>query len=263
MTIFGSCMPTAFQYCSDLHLEFPLNEQFMRKYPIEVSGDVLLLAGDVVPFAVMEQHSDFFDFCADNFEMTYWVPGNHEYYHSDIGQRSGVVHEFIKPNVVLANNVSVEHKGVQLILATLWSKIDPVYEWDMQRAMSDFHVIRDSGNRFSIRAFNRLHEKGLAFVKRAVADAQAQEKIVVTHHVPTLMHYPQQYVGSVLNQAFAIELYDFIEPSGIHSWIYGHHHTNTPAFKIGATDMLTNQLGYVKHGEHRTYSRSRVIAIGQ
>ncbi len=254
-------MPPTFQYCSDLHLEFPLNEQFMRKYPIEVLGDVLLLAGDVVPFAVMDKHNDFFDFCAANFEMTYWLPGNHEYYYGDIASRSGVVQEHIRPNVILANNVSIDHKGVQLIFSALWSRIDPANEWDIQRAMSDFHAIKDRGARFSIQTFNGLHEEALAFIKQAVADAPAKEKIVVTHHVPTFMHYPQQYRGSVLNQAFATELSAFISTSGVHSWIYGHHHANTDPFKIGDTNMLTNQLSYVKHGEHRTYSRSKVITL--
>ncbi len=38
------------------------------------------------------------------------------------------------------------------------------------------------------------------------------------------------------------ELHDVIAGSQAKYWIYGHHHTNTPAFKIGDTTLLTNQL---------------------
>ncbi len=55
------------QYCSDLHLEFKENKNYLRENPIIPSGEILLLGGDIVPFAVMDSHNDFFDFVADNF----------------------------------------------------------------------------------------------------------------------------------------------------------------------------------------------------
>ena len=249
------------QYCSDLHLEFSLNEKFMRKYPLQVKGDILLLAGDIVPFAQMDKHQDFFDFAADNFEQTYWLPGNHEHYHSDIARRGGVVEEPIRSNVLLVNNTTRMHGDVQLIFSTLWSKIDIANALPVQRAMSDFHVIRNNGQRFSIADFNGLHDEALVFVKEHVAGNTGYKQVVVTHHIPTYLHYPTRFVGDPVSQAFATELSGIIEPSGIEAWIYGHHHAPTPPFMIGNTRMLTNQLGYVKYRENSWFERDRVLVV--
>lgn len=247
------------QYASDLHLEFPRNKAFIKANPLQPRGNILLLAGDIVPIGQIDQHKDFFKYLADHFETTYWVPGNHEYYYYDAATKSGTLQEAIRSNVFLVNNIVVEQAGTRFIFSTLWSAISPVYEWEIERGMNDFHVIKYNGFRFSVPKFNGLHEASLAFLKHEIEQQHIGSTIVATHHVPTLMHYPEQYKNSTLNQAFAVELFDLIEPSGIDCWIYGHHHQNTPAFTIGQTQMLTNQLGYVQQGEHQLFNTGKLI----
>jgi hypothetical protein len=75
------------------------------------------------------------------------------------------------------------------------------------------------------------------------------------------LNYPEQYKGDVLNEAFAVELYDLIESSNIDYWVFGHHHYNTPEFTIGSTKLLTNQLGYVQQSEHRLFGKDRCIEL--
>lgn len=254
-------MPIKLQYASDLHLEFPTNKEFLRQHPLQPVGEVLVLAGDIIPFSVMDKHQDFFSYVADNFETTYWMPGNHEYYHFDIAEKSGVLHEPIRSNVLLVNNTSVVLDHVKLIFSTLWSRISPGYQWQIERSLNDFHQIKNKGFRFSAEAYNQLHEDSLAFMQKELKSVKDETVAVFTHHCPTFLNYPEQYKGDVLNEAFAVEFHDFIESSNIACWVYGHHHTNTPEFMIGNTRLITNQLGYVQRNEHRLFETNKVIEL--
>ena len=218
-----------------------------------------MLAGDIVPFAILAEHNDFFDFVSDNFEATYWVPGNHEYYHFDLAKKCGTVQEKIRRNVWLVNNVAIDHGGVRFVFSTLWTKISLLNRWPIQRSMADFHAIAFEHTAFTTFNYNDQHRQCLVFLEAELAK-KSEKTIVVSHHVPTFLNYPEKYKGDVLNEAFAVELFDLIEQSGADYWIYGHHHQRVPAFKIGSTNLLNNQLGYVSHFEHKGFDRGAVIS---
>lgn len=249
------------QYVSDLHLEFPKNNDFLKANPLLPSGDILILAGDIVPFAVMDKHQDFFSYLADNFQFTYWIPGNHEYYYFDVAEKSGVLWEEIRTNVVLLNNTVVHLQDTKLIFSTLWSKISPVNQWNVERGLSDFYVIKYKGNRLTSEVYNQLHTDSINFINQELQLENRGKTIVVTHHVPTFMNYPEIYKGSKINEGFAVELFDTIETSSIDYWIYGHSHHNTTDYKIGDTQMLTNQLGYIHHNENLLFNPDKNIII--
>ncbi|MEO5650567.1 MAG: metallophosphoesterase [Ginsengibacter sp.] len=249
------------QYASDLHLEFRQNNEFMNLHPMQPKGDVLLLAGDIVPFYIMNKKADFFNYLSDHFKITYWIPGNHEYYHFDISERCGTLHEKIKSNVFLVNNTSIINDNIQFIFSTLWSQISTANERLIEKDVSDFQFIKYKQHRFSSAHFNQLHKESVAFLKQELTRERAHKKVVVTHHVPTYFHYPEKYKGNILNEAFAVELHDFIETNGPDHWIFGHHHFNTPDFKMGNTEMRTNQLGYVKYNEHLLFNSCKTFEI--
>jgi predicted phosphohydrolase len=250
-------MPTKLQYASDLHLEFPANKEFLKQHPLQAVGDVLVLAGDIVPFAVMDKHQDFFSYVADNFETVYWLPGNHEYYHFNIADKSGMLNEKIRSNVFLVNNTSVMHENCRLLFSTLWSKISEGNQWQIEKSLNDFHQIKNKGFRLSAEKYNELHEESLAFLQKEIRETKEEQMAVFTHHCPTFMNYPAQYKGDILNEAFAVELFDFIESSNINYWVYGHHHSNTLEFSIGRTKLITNQLGYVQRNEQVKFETNK------
>jgi predicted phosphohydrolase len=249
------------QYCSDLHLEFPENRAFIKQHPLIPVGEILLLAGDILPFALLNKPCDFFDFVSDNYEKIYWIPGNHEYYQYDMKDVSDPLNEKIKENLFLVDNQSVKIKDVNFIFSTLWSHIGEQSRWKIQQSVSDFFVIKNNGSNLTALEFNELHKKSLTFLETALSEHHDEKNVVVTHHVPTLMNYPEQYKSSPINEAFAVELFELISNANISNWIYGHHHANTRPFNISNTQMLTNQLGYVRHNENKLFQRDLFFEI--
>lgn len=249
------------QYCSDLHIEFAHNRKLLKKNPILPVGDILLLAGDIVPFVEIKKHLDFFKSLSDNFRKVYWVPGNHEYYHSNLAERSGSFSEAILPNVSLVNNVVVEEDGLKLILSTLWSKIGERNHGMIEYNMQDFRLITNNGWKLTAEAYNEEHKFCLDFISRELNSNSDKKSIVITHHIPTYLNYPERFKNDVLNDAFAVELYDLIETGGPDIWIYGHHHQHIPDFEIGKTKLLNNQLGYVQFGENIGFDFGKIIEI--
>lgn len=235
------------QYCSDLHLEFPANKKYCKANPLKPEGEIILLAGDIIPFVEIEKEADFFNFLSDSFKHTYWIPGNHEYYHSDIAERTGTFHEKIRSNVSLLNNTVIDHQGVRLLFSTLWSKINPALESVIQSSMADFRLIKNNGKKITVDDYDQLHEDCREFLAKELGNQTDQKTIVVTHHLPTFLNYPEKYRYSELNPAFATELFELIESSNVDYWIFGHTHEVVSDFKIGKTTLTTNQLGYVEH----------------
>ena len=249
------------QYCSDLHLEFPENKAFLKNNPIAVEGDILILAGDIVPFKVQDEHDDFWDYLANNFHFVYWVPGNHEYYYSDISEYSGTTYKKLRDNVILVNNATVAHNNVRFIFTTLWTNISPANQFVIQYSISDFKVIRDGGSIFTAERYNQLHNESLKYLTAELAKADDMKTIVATHHVPTYLEYPEKYKGDTLNEAFAVELKDLIEESEIDYWVFGHHHQNKCNFNINNTQLLSSQLGYIRCNEHLQFCNNSSFSI--
>jgi predicted phosphohydrolase len=249
------------QYASDLHLEFNENKAFLKINPLPIVGDILILAGDIGLFSNPNTYDNFIKYVSKNFKTTYWIPGNHEYYGYEMALKSGKLFEKIRPNVFLVNDYAVVIEDVTFIFSTFWTKIGDAQAWQIERGVNDFRVIKYKNYRLSTNVVNDLHTSSFNFVADSLKNKQTQKSVVVTHHVPTYMHYPPQYKNSSINEAFATEYHDFILENGPDFWLYGHHHHNAPDFKIGHTTLLTNQLGYVAHGEHLSFDGGKVFEV--
>jgi hypothetical protein len=109
---------------------------------------------------------------------------------------------------------------------------------------------------------NQFFHDNCVFLSKELSQEFKGSTIVVTHHVPTMSHYPTKYKASTINNAFVTELSSMIESNAIDYWIYGHHHCNVPDFKVGNTHLCTNQLGYVSQLENVDFRLDRIIEVG-
>ena len=222
--------------------------------PLQVTGDILVLAGDIGYLGDQNYRTHpFWSWVSDNYQQVIVVPGNHEFYkYYDLStMKDGTVGE-IRENVHYYYNKVVTIGDVDFILSTLWSHIDDENAASCERCVTDFRRIMYGEDILTHKEFNLEHEKCLNFIKEAVARSMSQIKIVVTHHVPSYQLCAPEFEGSTLNGAFTVELENFIKDSGIDYWIYGHSHRNIDKV-IGKTQCISNQLGYVFANEHHTF----------
>jgi len=246
------------QYASDIHLEFPENIRFLKDNPIIPKADILVLAGDIIPFAIQEMADWFFDYLSDNFLQTYWIAGNHEFYRSNI--LTGNFNKSIRENVHLVNNFTAKHEDINLIFSTLWTKIREENMLRVQTRMNDYHLIYDKDKTLHPRRTNELFDENIAFITSELERLQNEKTVVVTHHVPTLKDFPMNSSRGRLFVAYATELSEMIENLKPNAWIYGHSHHSKPKIQIGETTLLNNSLGYVAF-EKTEYQNGRTIQV--
>lgn len=133
------------QYASDLHLEFHENSRWLKENPLAAAGDVLILAGDIGYLGDDNYCSHpFWDWCAESFRQTIVIPGNHELYKSfDINDLHEGWELNIRPNVKVCYNCVIQlTPSIDLIASTLWAKIYPYDEYQTERGVTDFHLIK-------------------------------------------------------------------------------------------------------------------------
>jgi predicted phosphodiesterase len=251
------------QYASDLHLEFMENSDYLIERPLEAVGDILVLAGDI-GYLGGKSYSEhqFWDWASANFERVLVVPGNHEFYGDyDLENVADGVEDAIRDNVRWYYNRSVVVGDVKIILSPLWAQILPHAEYIIERRINDFRRIKYQGERLTSARFNELNRECVAFLRRTLAESKARKKIVVTHHLPSMMCVAPQYVGDILNGAFASEQAAWIDGCGADHWIYGHSHCNVGEKTISGTKLVCNQMGYVFGNEHRDFVHDKVFEI--
>lgn len=257
------------QFVSDLHLEFADNRIFLEVHPLEVTGDILLIAGDTAYLDVPESGRDsysqynFWDWASEHYKQVIVCLGNHDFYgYCDLATMPDGYCKQVRHNVHAYYNKVVLIDNIDIIVSTLWSFIEPFNACQTEKGVSDFYRILYNGHRLTADDFNEEHERCFDFIRKAVKESRAQTKIILTHHVPTQLCTAEEFRGSAINGAFMVELGEYITDSGIDYWIYGHSHRNLDA-QIGRTQILSNQLGYISHGEYMRngYNPSRFIKI--
>ncbi len=250
------------QYASDIHLEFADNWSYLKRNPIIVAGDILILAGDI-GYLNDENYTThpFWNWASENYKQVIVALGNHEFYkYYDISTLKDGFYQEVRHNVHCYYNGVVHLEDVDIIISTLWANIRLEDAYYTEHCISDFRRIMYGDEPLTFAEFNKEHQRCLDFIKRSVSASGAKRKIVVTHHVPSFQMLSSEFKGSRANGAFTVELADYIEQSGIDYWIYGHSHRNIDV-TIGATKCVCNQLGYVFAQEHTDFAHDKHIEL--
>ena len=252
------------QYASDLHLEFPKNTQFLVDNPLKVTGEILILAGDIhVIGSDNFMEAPFWDWASKNYKQVIVAYGNHEFYKGcDLSTMKDGFKYKIRDNIYYYYNCVITIDDVDIIVSTLWSYINKEHEYDCIMGVNDFRLIKLNGNKITAEDFNNEHKRCLDFIKKSMNESKAKTKIIVTHHVPSSLLTAKEFQGSTINDAFTVDLTDYIKKCGAKYWIFGHSHRNINK-KIGKTSCLCNQVGYVMSNEHKTFNNEININLNE
>ena len=248
------------QYASDLHLEFEENSDYLKANPLEVVGDILILAGDTIYFGEKMHEADwFFDWCSASFKQTYLIPGNHEYYGGFPMEKTITDFELkVRDNVTYLNNKSIKIENIELFFTTLWTRIPLEESYTIEKIMRDCRYGRFNGIKFKSRVWNILNRTCSEWLCNALAASNATHKIVVSHHCPYRDERGVKYVGKMASSAYMTDMHPITEGSGIEYWIHGHIHLQLEC-SVDGINVISNPLGYVDEGENSGFKRNATI----
>lgn len=237
------------QILSDTHLEFHKDGGrafFSGLVPRDV--DCLVLAGDICLsrsiVAVMHE------FCS-RYPRVVYVPGNHEYYGSTLGDVSRELSfaAGLLPNLTIAAEpCSVTVDGIHFVLATLWFAPSNA----PTECMADFKAIRGGFAGW-------VHNAHLAAV-RTIERYATDRSVVVTHHLPTYLSVSPRFARSALNPFFATSLDDVIAKASPRLWVHGHTH-DAFDYMHGATRIVCNPFGYLGQETRSPVAVTKLVEV--
>lgn len=241
-------------YISDLHNEF-LREAGLPVPDIELNEpvDVLVLAGDI---DVQEYGAQYAVRQSELLRLpVIYVLGNHEFYQADSPSVKDKVESLTRnTNVHFLDSDSVIINDVMFIGATLWTDFmlfgTAKHHLAISNAsfnMTDYAEIRLPDKPFSpkltVRDTMLWHKLEKQFIEEALMMPASKNKVVVTHHAPSLRCLPVHEQSDLISAAYASRLDSLIENHKPDAWIYGHvHGENT--FNIGTTRICRYAQGY-------------------
>ena len=254
-----------FDYCSDLHLDMfedsPDQEvinYISEKLYKEERGDYIIIAGDIASNTeISERLYRLLDkWCFENYQMTFVVLGNHDYYLGDLETSANNVQKWMPSTVVLDCRVSpyFEMEDVVVVGTTMWSDVSDAYKsLYISRRLNDYRAIKVTvdGENVTTDDITLEHQKSVKTLEAIFEKFKDKKIVVITHHVPTfnterarLSDIRSGSSDPMLDNAYYVELSDMIlNYPNIVAWVSGHNH-RVYTVDIGNTKLYLNCCGY-------------------
>jgi DNA repair exonuclease SbcCD nuclease subunit len=242
------------QVISDLHLEFYVTPR-LRDFVTKTTAKILCIAGDLgIPY--LESYDSFLKECSEEYEKTFIITGNHEYYqHKNksnlltINDTNDLIKNITSKynNIWFLNNDHHVLDDKKIILGTtLWTNIPEQYRYYAKRSMNDYkqsYYLKDEYlENITPNYTSLLHEDNVKWLKERLEEFKDKEVIIMTHHLPSFKMIAKKYQNNPINYCFATDLEDLLSPN-IKYWISGHTHDPIDV-KIKNVRCIVNPFGY-------------------
>lgn len=220
----------------------------------------LILSGDIDEMYRQNRHREIIEKVTSMYKGVFYLPGNHEYYDSNIYNINSKLHdlnnEFDNLYVLLNTDYLFEEENILVIGSTLWSSFDnrnPLKMLEAKSGMNDFKYIRhgtiyepwkrkllpdDTAN---------FHEQTIKYLRTQIAKRRVDNPdvkvLVCTHHAPHRNSIHANFAGNPLNSAYCTDLDELIEELQVQVWTHGHMH-NSFDYEVHNTRIICNPRGY-------------------
>lgn len=202
----------------------------------------------------------FFDYCSSNWEKTFYVPGNHEYY--DIGKTYDQLENEYRSlfaskytNVFFLNNshVTIEEKGhtYDIYGTTFWTFPPFKTTYEAESYVNDYNNINmmSDGVTIDIEYMKSLSKESYDKLKDFLSNHDRRKTIVVTHFPPFRTGTSNPKYNSQtgpLKSYFSWDdnTMDDIVLDKVMCWFSGHTHWSYDIIKNDVR-FISNQLGYM------------------
>lgn len=245
------------QILSDLHLEVP---KAYDVFEITPKAPYLALLGDIGTIVAHKADSlAFLTRQLAHFRAVFFVPGNHEAYHSTWPATIQTLRDFeetVRDDATLGDFVLLDRARFQLpgcstvvLGCSLFSHV-PAHSHDaVSLGLHDFYHTEE----WDVARHNEAHARDLAWLNAEVAALEEDvEVVILTHWSPSAdaRAVDPRHGQSPIASAFSTDLSQarcFSSPK-TRMWVFGHTHFNCD-FEVqreGARPvrLLTNQRGY-------------------
>ena len=168
------------QYASDLHLEFKENSNYLKKHPLKVTGDILILAGDI---HVIDKgkylKNSFWDWASKNYKQVIISYGNHEFYNDYVLSKMKDGFKLkIRENIDYYYNCVISIDDIDNIVSNLCSYIKDKNKKTCEEFISYFKLIKWGEEILTPDLFNKEHERYLNFVKKSLNESKSKKKLL-------------------------------------------------------------------------------------
>jgi len=245
------------QVISDIHLEF------YNSYPkIKPLAKYLFLAGDIGTISNKYdlKVKNFLSYCANKWEKTFYVLGNHEFYQTnEFAYKKNSFEELETkykqicselPNVYLLDNSFQEiEPGINVYGTTLWTG-DYGSPFELSDILNDYNMIAIKSKKSNVLVnsnYTDVLSKSQLNLLSNYLDTSITKNIILTHFPPIrqgsfnpIYSSQPEYIANYFSWN---NIYKKLNMSNVVGWISGHTHWSYDK-NIDNVRYISNQVGY-------------------